>query len=245
VGQVSAGSLPTLWDPQDLFFHLLVYAGVPAAVVAVATALLASYKAVMGWIGFGKTTVRMGTVASGKVKAWTSEQLRALVALGAFSVVTVCFSYMLAVIGYAATLMIEADPQHVFTPGQLADHVSIALWPPVAVWIVVGESACVLILGLASIGEATGLRKLAKFAGGLVWVAAWIIAFWLGVSGICMCLGLLLETGSPPSSNDVPVPLLWDAGITAAIALVVALSVPRVARASARAFGHPHSPRRP
>lgn len=242
---MSANSLPTLWDPQKLFFHLLLYAGVPAAVVAVMIALLTSYKAVMGWIGFGKTTVRMGMVAGDKVKEWTSEQLRALVALGFFSVITVCSSYMLAVIGYAATLMIEADPQHVFTPGELANHVSVALWPPVAVWIVVGEIACVVILGVASIGEATGLRKLAKLAGGLVWFAAWIIAFWLGVSAICMCLGLLLELGSAPSPNDVPVPLLWDAGITAAIALVVALSVPRVGRASAKAFGRPGSYWRP
>lgn len=51
---MSADSLPTLWDPQKLFFHLLLYAGVPAAVVAVMTALLASYKAVMGWIGLGR-----------------------------------------------------------------------------------------------------------------------------------------------------------------------------------------------
>ena len=150
---MSADSLPTLWDPQKLFFHLLLYAGMPAAVVAVMTALLASYKAVMGWIGFGKTTVRMGIVAGDKVKEWTSEQLRALVALGFFSVITVCSSYMLAVIGYAATLMIEADPQHVFTPGELANHVSVALWPPVAVWIVVGEIACVVILGIAGMGR--------------------------------------------------------------------------------------------
>jgi hypothetical protein len=135
-----------------------VYAGVPAAVVAVVTALLASYKAVTGWIGLGKSTVRMGSVAWDKLAEWKGEQLRALVALGFLSVVTVCFSYMLAVIGYAATLMIEADPQHVFTLGELAGHVSVAPWPPVAVWIVAGEIACVVILGIASIGEAGNLR---------------------------------------------------------------------------------------
>jgi hypothetical protein len=236
---MNAGSLPTLWNPQDLFFHLVVYAGLPAAVVAVLTALLASYKAVMGWIGLGKTTVRMGVVTRDKFREWTSEQLRALVALGFFSVVTVCFSYMLTVIGYAATLMIKADPQHVFTLGELAKHVSVTLWPPVAVWTVVGEIACVAVLGVATIGEAGRPRKLAKFAGGLVWVAAWIIAFWLGVSAICMCIGLLLQIGSPPTTNDVPVPLLWDAGITAAIALVVALSVPKIGKASVNAFGRP------
>jgi hypothetical protein len=242
---VSADSIPTLWDPQDLFFHMVLYAGVPAAIVAVTTALLASYKAVMGWIGFGKSTIYAGKVARDKVKEWTSEQLRALVALGFFSVITVCFSYMLAVIGYAAALMIKADPQHIFTPGQLADHVRVALWPPVAFWIVVGEIACVALLGVASIGEAAGPRKLAKFAGGLVWIAAWVIALWLGVSAVCMCLGLLLQLGSPPSSGSVPVPLLWDAGITAAIALLVAFSVPRVGRASAKAFGRPGSSWRP
>ena len=126
-------------------------------------------------------------------------------AVGFFSLVTVYFSYMLAVIGYAAVLMIKADPQHVFTPGQLADHVSVALWSPVAVWVV-------------------------------VWVAACIIVFFLGASAICMCLGLLLQIGSPPSANDVPVPLLFDTGITAVIALVVAMAVPRIASASAKAF---------
>jgi len=141
--------------------------------------------------------------------------------------------------------MIKADPQHVFTPGELADHVSVALWPPVAVWVVVGEIACVALLGAASIGEVAGPRKLAKFAGGLVWFAAWIIALWLGVSAIGMCLGLLLQLGSPPSSGSVPVPLLWDAGITAALALVVALSVPKIGRASAKAFGRPASTWRP
>ncbi len=238
---MSIDSLPTLWDPQQLFFHLVLYAGMPAAVVAVMTALLAFYKAVMGWIGLGRTTARMGTIASGKVKEWTSEQLRALTTLGFFSVIAVCFSYMLAVIGYAATLMIKADPQHVFTPGELASHVRVTVWPPVAVWVVVGEIACIVILGVANIGEATNLRKLARFAGSLVWLAAWAIAFWLGISAICMCLGLLIEIGSPPSPNDVPVPLLWDAGITAAIALMVAFSVPRVGRASAKAFGRPIS----
>ena len=79
---MSAGSLPTLWEPDKLFFQLLLYAGVPAVMVTMATALLASYKAVMGWIGLGKTTIRMSVAASGKVKAWTSEQLRALVTLG-------------------------------------------------------------------------------------------------------------------------------------------------------------------
>src|ERR1700761_4550281 len=169
------------------------------------TALLASYKAVMAWIGLGKATVRMTVVAGGKFRAWTSEQLRALMAVGFFSLVTVYFSSMLAVIGYAAVLMIKADPQHVFTPGQLADHVSVALWPPVAVWVV-------------------------------VWVAACIIVFFLGASAICMCLGLLLQIGSPPSANDVPAPLLFDTGITAVIALVVAMAVPRIASASAKAF---------
>lgn len=209
------------------------------------TALTASYSAVMGWIGFGRSTVRIGLRTRDKVQQWTSEQTRSLITLGCFSVVTVCFSYMLAVIGYAAALMIKAAPQHVFTPGELASHVSVALWPPVAVWIVVGEIACVAVLGVSSIGEAASLRKLAKFAGGLVWIAAWIVVFFLGVSTICMCLGLLLQIGSPPSPNAVPVPLLWDAGITAAIALIVALSVPRVGKASATAFGRPVSSWRP
>src|SRR5450756_406788 len=217
---MSANSVPTLWDPQQLFFFLLVRAGVSAAAVVVVTALLAYYKAVLGWIGLWKKTVDVSIVVGGKFKEWTSEQLRALVAFGFFSVVTVSFSYMLAVIGYAAILMMEADPKGIFTPGELADHVRVDLWPPVAAWVVVGELACVAILGFASIGEVNGLRDLVKFAGGLLWVAAWIIVLWLGVDAIGMFLMRMMQS-SPPPNNPVPVPLIWDCGITAAIALVV------------------------
>ena len=77
---MSANSLPTLLDPQDLFLHLLVYASVPA-LVAVMTALTASYSAVMGWIGFGRTTVRIGLRTRDKVQQWTSEQTRSLITL--------------------------------------------------------------------------------------------------------------------------------------------------------------------
>ena len=92
-------------------------------------------------------------------------------------------------------------------------------------------------LPIASAAEFASLRSLARFSGGLVWLAACLVVFWLGSSAIMMCLGLLLEIGQPPQPDDVPVPLLWDAAITAILALAVAFSIPRVGRASGKAFG--------
>lgn len=235
---MDTSSIPTLMDPQGLFFYLIVHAGlVPAAVVAVITALLASFKALQGWISAARTAVRGGRIAGEKVRRATSAQLRGILAFGFFSLVSVCFSYVLAVIGYTAAVMIASDPQHVFSPGELATQAQIDLWPQVAVWVVTGEIACVVILAIASAAEFVSLRNLVRFAGSLVWLAAWAVVIWLGGSAIMMCLGLLLEMGQPPKPDDVPIPLLWDAAVTAILALVVAFSVPRAGRASGQAFG--------
>ena len=236
--RVDTSSIPTLMDPQHLFFYLIVHAGlVPAAVVAVITALLASFKALQGWISAGRAAARGGRIAGEKVRRATSAQLRGIVAFGFFSLVSVCFSYVLAVIGYAAAVMIAAHPQHVFSPGELATQAQVDLWPPAVVWVVTGEIACAVILAIASAAEFVSLRNLARFTGGLVWLAAWLVVIWLGGSAIMMCLGLLLEIGQPPKPDDVPIPLLWDAAITAILALVVAFSVPQVGKASGQAFG--------
>lgn len=234
----TSASIPTLMDPQQLFFYLIVHAGlVPAAVVAVITALLASYKALQGWISAGRAAVRGGKIAGDKVRQATSAQLRGIIAFGFFSLVSICFSYILAVIGETAAVMIAADPKHAFSPGQLATQAKVDLWPQVAVWVVIGEIACAVVLAIATAAEFDSLRKLARFVGGLAWLASWLVVCWLGLSAIMMCLGLLLQIGQPPQPDPVPVPLLWDAAITAALALVVAFCIPRSGRASRLAFG--------
>lgn len=231
-------SIPTLMDPQELFFYLIVHAGLlPAAVVAVLTALLASFKAIQGWISAGKAAALGKRTLVEKIQSATSVQLRGIVAFGFFSLVSVCLSYVLTVVGYTASIMIAADPQHVFSPGELATQARVDLWPQVAVWVVTGEIACVLILAIASAAGFDSLRSLARFSGGVVWLAAWLVVFWLGLSAVMMCLGLLLEMGQPSRPSDVPIPLLWDAVIDAVLAFVVAFSVARVGKASRQAFG--------
>lgn len=236
--RMSTGSIPTLMDPLQLFFYLIVHAGlVPAAVVAVITALLTSFKAIQGWITATRAGVRGGLIAAEKIRRATSAQLRGILAFGFFSLISVCFSYVLAVIGYTAAVMIRADPQNVFSPGQLATQAQVDLWPQVAVWVVTGEIACVVILAIARAAEFDSLHVLVRRVGRLVWLASWLVVVWLGGSAALMCLGLLVQRGQPPQPDAVPIPLLWDAAIAAVLALVVAFSVPRIDRASDQAFG--------
>ena len=124
---------PTLWDPQALFVHLIIWAGVPAAVMAVATALLGSIKAAQAWLGLGKSVARGARVAGQKVGAWTTRQQRAMVRFVVFSVLAVAFSYILAVIIDAlARIIAAAPPNTVPTMKEVVDRVSVT---PAAGWV--------------------------------------------------------------------------------------------------------------
>jgi len=55
---LSADHLPTLWDPEDLFSHLALWAGVPAIAVAVVVWLLGLYSSAKGWVCSGSRVSR-------------------------------------------------------------------------------------------------------------------------------------------------------------------------------------------
>src|SRR5579862_8093479 len=115
--------LPTLWDPQQLFFYLAVRAGLPAVVMAVAAALLGLYKSVQSWIALGKSTAEAGRQTRSKVNSWTTSQQRALVRWIVFSILAVAFSYMLAVIIDAVVRLISAHPNSVYSLKDLMNRV--------------------------------------------------------------------------------------------------------------------------
>lgn len=236
---LSDHKLPTLWDPQQLFFHLAVWAGVPAIVMAVAAALLGIYKSVQAWIGFGRSSALAAGVAGRKLRSWTTSQQRAMVWLIVFSVLAVAFSYMLAVIIDAAARLIAANPNTVPSIKDVVDSVGVTPWPRAAVWTVVGEVSGISVLGIACIADLRGVRKFVTALGGVVWLAAWVFGSGLACAAIMMCLGLLLEIGNPHPSDPVPVPLLVTSAVTGLLALVLAKLLPRVRAASAGAFAPP------
>lgn len=107
---LSGHQIPTLWDPQELFFYLARRAGAPAIVMAIAASLLVIYKNAKSWIEFWKSTARAGRVTGQKLASWTPLQQRAMVRFFIYSVLSVALSYMLAVIFDAAIRMIAANP---------------------------------------------------------------------------------------------------------------------------------------
>jgi hypothetical protein len=233
---LSNHQFPTLWDPQELFLHLAVWAGVPAILMAVVAALLGIYKSVRSWVGFGKSTARAAVVAGRKLKSWTPPQQQAMVRFLVFSALAVALSYMLAVIIDAAVRLIAANPNKIFSIKDVVDHVSVTPWPPAAVWTVVGEIFGIGVLGIACIANLEGVQQLVTALGSVVWIAAWLAGIFLVADAILMCLGLLLEIHNPHPAAPVPVPFLVTCAVTGLVALVLAQLLPRVYTASADAF---------
>lgn len=233
----SGQQLPTLWDPQELFFHLAVWAGVPAIVMAVAAALLGVVKSVQAWLGFGSSVARGYRVGREKASVWTTREQRAIARLVIFSVLAVAFSYMLAVIIDAlARIIAAAPPDTVPSMQEVVGQVSVAPWPRAAVWTVCIGISGITGLGIASIADLVGVRRFVTRLGGLVWVAAWIFGGGLAVAALCMCLGLLFQIGNSQPSNPVPLPLLVTSAITALVSLALAQLLPRILAASDAAF---------
>jgi hypothetical protein len=227
---------PTLWDPQQLFFHLAVWAGVPAIVMAVAAALLGIYKSVKDWIRFGKSIVGVGPVARKKFQSWTTSQQRAMTRLIVFSVLMVAFSYMVAVIIDTAA---KENSNLAFSVQDVVNRVGVTPWPPAAVWTIVIEVVGIGLLGIACIADLRGLRKFVTTLGGVVWIATWLLGLALGLATVMMCLGLLLNAAPPHNSvpgGVPPVPLVVTVAVTGLLSLVLAQLLPRVRVASADAF---------
>jgi hypothetical protein len=234
---LNSNHYPTLWDPQQLFFHLAVWAGVPAIVMAVAVALLGIYKSIQSWIGFGKSTVLATNIARAKFRSWTTGQQRAVVRLVVFSVLAVALSYMLAVIVNAVIQLIAVNPNAVFSMKGVVDRVGITPWPLAAVWTVIGGVFGIGALGLACIADLRGVQKFVTSMGGVVWIAAWLVGLGLAADAVMMCLGLLLNAASHSSLSDSPpLPLLVTVAVTGVLSLALAQLLPRLRAATAEAF---------
>lgn len=238
----SASHLPTLWDPEDLFSHLALWAGVPAIVVAVVVWLLGLYNSAKGWLGLGMSAVGAAGVVKGKVRARTTEQQRALGRLLLYSVLVVAFSYVLAEIIDVVVQMGETEP-HVTTFSLMeleAITVTVTPWPSAVVWTVVLEVAGIGLLGVACIAELKSLRKIVTFLGGVLCVIAWTAGVLLGFSTAMMTLEVLFSKAAPsdmPPADVPPVPFVVTCVVTVGLCLGLARFLPEIRETSARAFG--------
>ncbi len=229
--------LPSLWDPQEFFLHLLLWAGVPAIAIVVVTAVLATINSVKSWIEFGQAAARGTALAGQTFRSWTTDRQRAVMRLLLQSLLAVAFSYMLAVVLNAGIRLVMADPKNVFSLQEFENTVGVAAWPLAAVWTVVGEIVAVVLLALAYMADLRGVQRLVKTAGVLVLIVVWIVFLWLGVAAVCMWLGTLLDAAFPSGTSDpVPIPLAITSTITAVLAGVLILVVPRIPTTSKDAF---------
>jgi hypothetical protein len=230
---LSDPQLPTLWNPQELFFHLAVWAGVPAIVMAVAVALLGIYKSVKSWIEFGKSTIHAAGVAGGKLRSWTTRQQRALVRLLVFSVLAVVFSYMLAVIIDVEIRMWVANPNAVFSMKDVMDRVDVTPWPVAAVWTVVGVVFGISVLGIAYIADLQGVATFVTALGAVVWIAAWLVGSVMALEAIG---GFLMDLFSADRSDAPPLRYVVTVAATGLLGILLARLLPKVDDAGADAF---------
>jgi len=226
-------TLPTLWDPEELFFHLAVWAGVPAIVMAVAAALLALYKSMKSWIEFGNSTIRAARVAGGKLRSWTPPLQRAMVRLLVFSVLAVAFSYMLAVILDLEIRIWVANPNAVLSMKEVVDRVVVTPWPLAAVWTVVGEVFGITMLGIAYIADLRGVATFVTAWGAVVWIAAWLVGSVLALEAIG---GFVMNLFSADRSDAPPLRYVVTVAATGLLGLVLARLLPKVDDASAGPF---------
>jgi hypothetical protein len=223
--------LPTLWNPQEFFFHLAVWAGVPAIVMAAAAGLLGLYQSVRSWIDLGKSTIEAAGVARGKARAWTTSQQQAMIRFLILSVLVAAFSYMLAVIIDAEVRMLVANPNAVISMKDVVDHTGVMAWPIAAVWSVAGEVVGISVLGIAYIADLEGVATFVTALGSVVWIAAWLVGLLtiLEAAG-GFWLNLVRAQGAPPLQYVTTI------AVTGILGLALARLLPRLENASANAF---------
>jgi hypothetical protein len=229
--------LPSLWDPEQLFLHLAVWAGVPIAVMAAVAALLGFYQAVMSWLGLGKSTLQAARAAGSRVRSRTPPQVRAILRFLVCSVLAVAASYMIAVIVSAVTEMIAADPNGFFSLKDVADTVGVAPWPSAAVWTVTVEVIGIGLLGIACIGDLRRVQKLVTSLGGVIWLVAWLAGGYLAVvAGIMGLAHLLMGANPQPGADDPPWSLVILCMVTGLLGVLVGRLLPIISKASTEAF---------
>jgi hypothetical protein len=232
---LSAGRLPTLANPEDLFFHLLIWAGVPAAVVAVVVCLLGLFQSVKGWVDLAASVARKYAIARDNIQLIISARKRAAVRLAVCSALAVGFSYMLAVIINVLVRVAEmTDLNAILSSKVVWDTVVATEWSPAAAWTMIAGAASVGLFGLACIAGMTGLRKFIKFLGAVACVIATLAGGAVSLATIMGLIGLALGGSNPP-----PKPLLASEASIALLLLAIGYLLPRISRASQVAFNVP------
>jgi hypothetical protein len=239
----AASQLPTLWDPEDLFYHLALWAGAPAVATALVLWLLTLYGNFKSWVSFGKKADGVPVAVRAKVdvvqknfRGWTTPQQRAVALLFLYSVLTVAFTYILTEIIYVFVEMCLLDPDLTFSASSLRDFaVAVTPWPSPVVWTVGIEIAAIALLGGAYIGEMSGLKKLITFLGGTARAIARTGAVLLGLGTVGGLISPLISRNQGPSAAT-PLSFTATIAVTAVLCLGLALSLTRVHRATAVAF---------
>lgn len=225
----SASHFPTLWDPEELFSHVALWAGVPAGVVIVVVGVLALYQSAKGWKGFADGTAKWARRARDLGLDITTVRQRAAWRLAVCSVLAVAFAYALAVIIYGVVQVAEVNPDALFSSKVVENAVVVTEWSPVSVWTAILGVGGIALLGIACIGDIVGLRKLVSFLGGLACAVAWIAGGGLGIDAL---IGFALRGSQDPP----PMSLLVTEVITALLFLALGWLLPKVSSASRIAF---------
>lgn len=213
-------------------------------VVAVMVTALAWYKSIKSWIGLAKSAADGARSIKEKIWDWTPEKLRALVRLAFFSVITVAFSYIAAVVINAVVSIFEVDRNALYSLRPVESFIVITEWPAAAVWTVVVEAIGIGLLGIACIAELPNLRRFVLSVGGAARVVARLVGAIVTVPmGLLLCLELAIsaffavltllgENGIP-----APSPLYVTGTVTGILILLVAWSLEKIGETSFEAFG--------
>jgi hypothetical protein len=225
----SASHFPTLWDPEELFSHVALWAGVPAGIVIVVVGVLALYQSLRGWKGLADGSAKWVRQAIALGQDITTVRQRAAWRLAVCSMFAVAFAYALAVIIYGVVQVAEVNANALFSPKVVENAVVVTEWSRVSVWTAILTVAGIALLGIACIGNMAGLRKLISFLGGLACALAWVAGVGLGIDAL---IGFAVRGSQDPP----PMSLLVTEVITALLFLALGWLLPKVSSASRIAF---------
>ncbi len=232
---LSADQLPTLQNPEDLFFHLVIWAGAPAAVVTVVVWLLGLFQSAKGWLDLAASTARKYRIAVDNIQEIISARKRAAVRLAVCSALVVGFSYMLAVIINVLVRVAEmSDPNAILSSKVVENTVVATEWSPAAAWTMIVGAASIGLFGFACIVGMTGVRKLIMFLGGVACAIALLAGGMVAIATVMELIGLALGGSNPP-----PKPLVATEAIIAVLLLAIGYLMPRISKASHLAFNTP------
>jgi hypothetical protein len=232
---ISASQLPTLQNPEDLFFHLVIWAGAPAAVVAVIVWLLGLFQSAKGWVDLATSIASRYRIAAGSIQEIISARKRAAVRLAVCSALAVGLSYMLAVIINVLVRVAEMNDPNAILSSKIVENTTAATeWSPAAAWTMIAGAAAIGLFGFACITGMTGLRKLIMFLGGVICAATLLAGAMVAIATVMELIGLALGGSNPP-----PKPLVATEAIIAVLFLAIGYLLPRISKASRLAFNAP------